>query len=181
LDRLNKLKSIGLVSADDVRRKVNADNWEYMFEELVSFQRDHDHYNVEFSKNPALAIWTIGQREWRCRRNVYIVGGEQFLADKIKRLDDIGFDWQPENYFFGETVTHEIQKRWNCKFLELMQFKEDQGHFDVPFFFFENPSLGFFVKYQRSWPTGAWGDYPKEWKQELDQVGFTWEYNQDMN
>ena len=171
--RLEKLKSAGFINENDVRRKGNADNWESMYEELVAFSDEFGHCDVnDFAKYPALTLWTIGQRERKCRKNLYLPAGagKEFMAQRIASLDAIGFDWQSSNYFFGDETL------WQNKFLELLDYYKAHGHYKVPHFYFENPSLGFFVKSQRSWPTnGAWGEYPKLWKEELDRIGFTWE------
>lgn len=54
--------------------------------------------------------------------------------DRLQRLNDIGFVWDP------------LGSLWNLRYNQLIEFKSEYGHCRVPQKYNKNPSLGVFVK-----------------------------------
>ncbi len=86
-------------------------NWEAKFWELNSFQGKFGHCNVpqHWPENPSLGRWVIRQR----------VRKDKLSADRIDKLNGVGFVWSLPDYW------------WECKFNELLAFKEKFGHCNV--------------------------------------------------
>jgi hypothetical protein len=79
--------------------------------------------------------------------------------DKIRRLDEIGFEWTPRDSV------------WDEGFRKLLAYKTAHGHLDVP----KTPvtDLGTWVSVQRRAKNK--GEIPDERIRLLDEVGFIWE------
>ena len=80
--------------------------------------------------------------------------------DRKQRLKDIGFIF--------DAIKHE----WEQKFQELKQYKKEHGHCNVPWRWKGNPSLGFWVGYQRQLYEKK--KHMKETIQRFDEIGFQW-------
>ena len=124
-------------------------SWESMFQALIRFKRQHGHCNVEWRHNLDLAYWIIVQRESRLRGS---------LNDAmVQRLESIGFQWEPQD------------AAWERMFEALRQFRQQQGHCNVP----------------RKWPKNrnlaAWCERQRRRRLTTDQVrrlkaiGFSWD------
>ncbi|MGO9244115.1 MAG: helicase associated domain-containing protein [Verrucomicrobiia bacterium] len=126
--------------------------WLVMFFELVAFQSRHGHCLVPRGRreNPALANWVQTQRN----------GRDRFSPDRRRRLDAIGFDWNP------------IHTAWEKRFAELEQFKHRYGHSRVSQLWRENRILGKWVAKQRT--RRRLGQISAEERNKLDRLGFVW-------
>ena len=82
-----------------------------------------------YLENPALGRWCSTQR--RFYKN------NKLAQDKIKRLDDLGFIWDPYKY------------EWNNYYDALVDFKSIHGHCNVPQSYPKNPVLGIWCDRQR--------------------------------
>jgi Helicase associated domain len=101
-----------------------------MFERLMVYKRSHG--NCEVPKDfpdIELANWVSTQRAFRKR-------GE-LLEDRKQLLDEIEFTWD----------RHELE--WDKWYQELVVFKKDFGHCNVPQQWSSNPGLGRWVHRQR--------------------------------
>jgi len=80
-DRVRRLNEIGFVWNKSVAV------WEERFAELVAFKNTHGHCNVPFSwsENPQFGKWVSRQRE--------IFTREKLSDDRVRRLNEIGFEW----------------------------------------------------------------------------------------
>ena len=98
--------------------------WETAFQVLVQYKQRFGHCNVpkEFPENQGLRHWVEDQRS-SCRNN-------NLSEERIRRLSEIGFVWDLE---------------WDPMFQELVQFKQQHGHCNVPEEWPENPDLGWWV------------------------------------
>jgi predicted helicase len=125
LDRVKRLEDIGFVWYPV------ADQWEQMFASLVEYKQTHGDCNVPigFSENPKLATWCSNQR------GAYKSGKQ--LPDRIKRLVDIGFVWNP------------LADAWEKMFAELVEYMQTHGDCNVSARWAENPQLGNWVRVQR--------------------------------
>lgn len=104
--------------------------WEKMFSELVRFKDEHGHCKVPimgWSENPELRTWVSSQRSKRGKLS----------PDRVERLEALGFEWDP------------IVAAWENRFSELVRFKEEQGHCNVPMGWIEGSELGNWTNNQR--------------------------------
>ncbi|KAL7546837.1 hypothetical protein ACHAWF_010167 [Thalassiosira exigua] len=71
--------------------KYNDARWLERFDELEQFKSEHGHCNVPRTskENPKLARWVKQQR--------YQFKLGRILEDRLKRLNDIGFEWSPRS------------------------------------------------------------------------------------
>ena len=83
--------------------------WEKNFHELLKFKQAHGHLNVP--KKGKFGEWVKAQRS---------LGGKGNLSrDRRYRLDEIGFIWDLETYY------------WEVKFSRLVAFKNEHGDINV--------------------------------------------------
>ncbi|CAK8711346.1 MAG: Restriction endonuclease [Candidatus Electronema aureum] len=129
--------------------------WEKMYDRLKNYHSEHGDADVPDGRteNHQLATWVINQRQ---RRKKGLVPDEQ-----IQRLDALGFTWQ-----------HRERGAWEDRYQELIEFKEKNGHCNVPFGYKEVPKLGAFVNNSRT--QKADGRLSQERIELLEQIGFQW-------
>ena len=87
--RLERLQSLGFRWA---KRKGQA-SWENHFDALVAYKAENGHCSVptKYKEDTALGRWVSTQR---AEYKKYSEGEpSQITADKIKRLEDVGFAW----------------------------------------------------------------------------------------
>jgi len=152
-DRIQRLDEIGFIW--DPQESV----WEEMFSALVDFKKTHGHCKVPKTYGDSkLYSWVSIQRQhWKKKK---------LTDDRIQRLDEIGFIWDPQ-----ESV-------WEEMFSALVDFKKTHGHCDVPLNWPENPKLGHWVYIQRQhWKKKKLTD---DRIQRLDEIGFIWDKWQEM-
>ena len=116
-DRIDRLEMIGFVW------DFKANNWEHMFGQLCEFKKKYGHCLVPASKVKgkdddefrSLGLWVQTQRQQKkgTRKS-------RIPQDRIDRLDEIGFVWEPRD------------ATWNESFEELKKFREENGHCNVP-------------------------------------------------
>jgi hypothetical protein len=135
--------------------KPTAETWDAMFLMLEQYKQAHGNCLVpqRFKGNPKLADWVSEQRMAYNR--------EQLDTERIRRLDKLGFDWDPNN-------TH-----WEKYYRQLVEFKKEYGHTNVPQRSGKYRELGTWVRNQRaakrySRPIMA------ERAKRLDELGFIW-------
>jgi len=109
----------------------HATHWEAMLADLDQFQEKYGHCRVpqEWPEKPQLARWVAKQRVAR--------GQGKLAAERIARLERIGFDWNPH-------ATH-----WEAMLAELGRFQKEYGHCQVPQRWPEKPQLARWVARQR--------------------------------
>jgi len=156
----------GTNSSPDQRRRLDdigfiwdgvVENWEAGFSKLVQFKEQEGHcrvtakYQIDGFK---LGMWVVSQRSRM----------DGLSPDQRRRLDDIGFIWDP----FG--------KQWEEGFSKLVQFKEQEGHCRVPQAFKLNGfGLGVWLHRQRRTKDSM----SPERKQRLHDIGFIWTPSKD--
>jgi superfamily II DNA or RNA helicase len=130
-----------------------AEAWEEGFDALQKFQQRKGHCRVptghqECGQN--LAKWVSHQRG----------GKERLTSDQIRRLDRLGFSWDPR------------AEQWEEGFAALQMFCKREGHCRVPQRHQEcGLNLGSWVNTQRSKKEGLTPDRVKR----LDRLGFSWD------
>ncbi|EKX48482.1 hypothetical protein GUITHDRAFT_105629 [Guillardia theta CCMP2712] len=127
--RKQKLDAIGF------RWELHTD-WETRVFQLRTFREKHGHCNVpqqlrddnDCDIDRSLGTWVTMQRMKR--------RAGKLTQDQIDELDALGFRWG-------------IHTDWELRFQELLSFRHQHGHCNVPQKYKDNPSLGAWVAQQR--------------------------------
>jgi superfamily II DNA or RNA helicase len=126
-DEIERLEDIGFIwDVLDLK-------WEGMFEELKEYKSKHGDCNVpnKYTDNKQLATWVGYQR---------MVYKDKILGkERIKRLEDIGFDWNPS------------KSRWEEMFKALKEYKDKYGNYNIPRDWKENTKLANWIHTQRTY------------------------------
>ena len=127
-------------------------SWDESYGRLVAFKDREGHCSVPVFKvvdGFNLGIWVQNQRHKK-----------SLSAERIQRLDDIGFVWDP------------LIKKWEKGFSHLKAFKDREEHFRVPRGkVVDGFDLGEWIKTQRSNRESLSADRI----QRLDDIGFVWD------
>ena len=118
-------------------RSSQRELWIQRYQEMVEFRDKYGHCLVPLNwpENQSLSHWVKRQRY---QYSVKMEGKHSTLSDERERaLEQLGFIWDSHAAAWEE--------RWN----ELRQFKESNGHCNVPANYPENPQLSIWVKCQR--------------------------------
>ena len=144
-DRVERLDALGFEWGPHAAR------WEKRFSALVRFKKEHGHCDVPAKwSDPELGRWVTVQRV------VYRRGG--LSPDRVERLEALGFEWDA------------IAALWEKRFSELVRFKKEHSHCDVPRAWSKNPVLGNWVGTQRS--RSKKGRMTDERRSRLKEIGF---------
>lgn len=92
--------------------------WQLRLQELTEWRKAHGHCHVTRGTDgfSVLGAWVCTQRKLR--------GQGQLSEQRIRQLDDLGFDWDP--------YRREREADWESCFLQLAEFHRDHGHCRVP-------------------------------------------------
>jgi superfamily II DNA or RNA helicase len=128
--------------------------WDRRFGELQAFKTKHGHCNVP-QRHPykMLGHWVSSQRTRR--------RAGRLAPDRVARLNAISFVWDPE------------AESWNENYGALIEFRQKEGHSNVPRTFQDNLSLGRWLGHQRV--LRAQGKLAPERFQLLESVGVSWD------
>jgi hypothetical protein len=98
----------------NINTQTAAQDWEAMFLALKEYKQTHGNCLVpqRWKQNHKLADWVSNQRMARKR--------EKLEADKAQRLEELGFSWDP------------VTARWEEMFQQLVEFKKEHDHTNVP-------------------------------------------------
>jgi hypothetical protein len=123
-----------------------------MFAELARYKKEHGDCHVprDGSEYAVLGGWVIRQRTVYRRR--------ELSADKVERLEALGFEWDPR------------AARWEEMFTQLVRYKDQHGDCDVPRDWSGGPELGRWVVNQRS----RRSKLSPERVERLSSLGFKW-------
>lgn len=138
-ERLNKLNdiefdfSVYLLEKDSNRKKylVNVkSSWQKYYEVLLKYRKKYGNCNVpsRFKDGISLGTWVVAQRQ--------LYKFDEIDEEKIDLLNSINFNWEPH------------KSEWEDRYLELMQYKQDNGHCNVPQRY-DNSKLSNFVSRAR--------------------------------
>eukprot|EP00979_Chaetoceros_neogracilis_P009752 scaffold2205_cov268-Chaetoceros_neogracile.AAC.1 len=123
-DRHDKLVEIGF-TFDHV-----SNIWNRHFMELVEYKKMNGHCNFPTNKG-SFGIWVSKQRA------LFI--SKKLEADRHAKLVGIGFVFEDARFAMGNV-------KWNTRFVELVEYKEENGHCNCPT---KNGSLGSWISKQR--------------------------------
>jgi uncharacterized protein YrrD len=144
-DKIKRLDALGFVW-DPLEQA-----WEDRFSELVAYKQKHGDCLVPSSvKHEQLYRWVSKQRQKRGMLD----------ADKIKRLDALGFVW------------HTLEQAWEDRFRELVAYKQRHGDCLVPSSW-KNRQLAMWVNTQRAVKKKA--KLSADRIKRLDALGFVWD------
>ena len=144
-DRLRQLNEIGFVW------DANESKWEARYDELRAYKEKHGNVNIPHDRTSELWRWVSTQRIFKKRGKL--------PADKVGRLDGIGFVWD-----VAET-------QWEERFTELLNYQQTYGDVNVRT---QPPTpLGSWVNWQRIHYRK--GKLTTEQIQKLKEIGFEWE------
>lgn len=133
------------------KRSGNDDVWLKMYEELKNFKSSEGHCNVphSFAQTSSLRVWVKAQRRmYRMYRQTRIDKRSSITFSRIKRLNDIGFQWIEKNDDPGKEHNGNDDP-WLQKYEELKKFKFCKGHCNVSKHFGRSKSLRQWVNRQR--------------------------------
>ena len=111
--------------------------WEGHFQDLLKFKATHGHCSVPhtYPANIEFARWCKRQRyQYKLLRNQK---KSLMSEERLNRLEGVGFVWDPQSI------------AWEAKLMELVEFKAEHGHCNVPCRYPPNPKLGAWAKRQR--------------------------------
>ncbi len=157
-EQISRLNSLGF-SWNPVE-----DNWEIGFGALIEFRKREGHCQVEHSVSVncfKLGMWVLRQRQEKKK------GG--LSAEKILRLDALGFSWDP------------VSERWEAAFNALRLFQKEYGHCRVAESFASDKlgfKLGLWVSNLRI--VKAKGGLKPDQISRLDSLGFSWDPHKEQ-
>ena len=148
-------------------RSYQKGQWSIKYEELCDYRRRFGNCLVHytFKENLPLARWVKRQRY---QYKLMMEGKPSTMTEeRVKALDTIGFIWDSQGAAWYEHLS------------ELSEFKQDNGHCNVPSNFVKNTRLATWVKCQRRqyklFREGKPSNMTQNRMAELDEMGFEWE------
>ena len=142
--------------------------WFKKFKKLLEFKEQHGHCFVPliYPQDQELAVWARHQRY--IHNNTQLANTKPEYSERFKCLEYIGFEWNP-----NKTIN---DARWDMRFNQLLEFKKQHGHTDVPHGYKPNVKLATWVGLQRGrfYNDGKPNQLgiPKERVKRLKQIGF---------
>jgi hypothetical protein len=109
------------------QRPENYDAWEAHYAELTAYHEKHGHSRVRSQDEALLSYWRYQQ--WHARE------AGTLSAEKIARLDALGFVWAPASSTQTETgqpLSSVEERRWNRYYRKLQAYYQEHGHCQVP-------------------------------------------------
>ena len=147
--------------------EICEDRWDAKFAQLEHFVRRYGHARVpvRYRSNLPLSKWAKRQRyQYKLKQE----GKHSTLSDdREQKLASLGFEWDLRC------------KVWEQRFHELLEFKREHGHMNVPVTCSEFPKLGSWVKCARRqgklFSRGQPSSMTRERAEKFTAVGFTWD------
>lgn len=157
-ERTQKLYELGFVWRQKSSRPT--DTWDERFQQLIAYKEAHGDCNVpqSYEEIPGLGRWVNRQRTAKAKNEL----GEE----RVSKLEGLGFSFNTKNFL------------WDARFQELVRFKAETGHCDVPYGWSENKELSKWVQKQRYLYTlknrGAKSNLTDQREEKLKSLGFVW-------
>jgi hypothetical protein len=108
------------------------EKWNILFMELVEYKGKNGHCDVPQRNNGSLGSWIMYQR--------LLFRSKKLKADRYEKLVGIGF-------VFEDVGFASDNEKWNRHFVELVKYKQKNGHGNVPR---RNGSFGAWVSNQKT-------------------------------
>ena len=147
------------------------EKWRRHFDALVEFKRVHGHLEVPkpYPSYPRLPDWL------RAQKSYYIFkqdGKPNYMSDeREKLLSDLGVNWPPKR----------VITSWETRYQELLNYRRQYGHVNVPWRWTTNRPLAAWVNAQRKkyvdMQKGRKSNLTQEQIRLLDEIGFRWQAN----
>ncbi len=149
-DRIRRLEALGFVWAP-----LEA-AWQEMFTALVEYRGKNNHCDVpkKYPANPQLGSWVTTQR--------VVKNSGQLGEDRIRRLEALGFVWDPK------------EAAWEEMYAALVEYRGKNNHCNVPYRHPGNPQLGWWVGRQRAVKNS--GQLSEDRIRRLEALGFVWSF-----
>ena len=151
---------------DRARKSIHS--WYDRLNDFSAYYDEHGHGRVpqKFEENLALGIWVNKQRE---QKKKYDRGERSSLTERrISLLEEAHFEWAKSK---GE-------RAWEDQFKDLISYKTEHHHCNVPTKCAKNRSLGRWVSAQRSsykrYLKGEESTLTDERVERLNSLGFNW-------
>jgi Helicase associated domain len=141
-------------------------SWEFRYKQLLEYRNNHNgDCNVprSYPPNKPLAIWVMTQR---CQQSLKLRGKKFKLTDeREKQLNEIGFQWR-------------VNEEWDNRYDQLVQYRNQHGHCNVPQLYPPNEPLGPWVMKQRCQHSlklrGEKSQLTDEREKLLNDIEFSW-------
>ncbi len=152
-ERIKQLKALGFVFG-----ALEA-QWSEMYSRLAEYKNKNHHCNVpqRYVEDPELGTWVANQRTYFRK--------EKLSKERIKKLEDIGFAWNPADAKRSE--------KWSEMYTQLVEYQKENHHCNVPSAYAENPELGYWVSHQRG--NFRKGKFSEERIKKLKALGFVFD------
>jgi len=144
------------------RQKRTTKSFEERIEELEAFKEKHDHVRVTAKHDKSLATFCAHIRSGRRGTGA----GTLITEDRIKALDELGFDW-------GRQIRTTKVKSFEERIEELKSFKAKHGHVRVAVTHDMNLAT-FCTKMRCARRTGLTITITEDRIKALDELGFEW-------
>lgn len=149
--------------------------WKELYAELAAFSLEHGHASPR--PNTDLGTWVYLQRTYYKNSKMGKGTGScrGLNAERIKMLNDIGFEWEQPNY---------EEMRWDSRLRELIEYRGLHGDCNVPGKYPENKQLASWVRNTRMFYKNRFGERKKgktvlsdERVRILNAMEFEWRVN----
>jgi hypothetical protein len=143
------------------KRQRDGEHWHVMYEKLKAYNDKHGHSKVPIQANAkdpdqsVLGSWVSQQRK-NC---------DSMPQDRKDLLDGLDFHWFADN--------------WDTMYKQLVKFRQENGHTEVPNRYIENRSLGEWCRKQRG--KIRQNKLPPERRGRMEEIGFNFELQSAKN
>jgi superfamily II DNA or RNA helicase len=139
------------------------ESWDDRLAEVIAFKEKYGHCDIPMTITdpPKLGAFVNNSRSQRSNGTL--------SAERIAKLDAVGFLWAGKDYKIGENGMNEA---WKLRFDELLEYKKAHGNCNVPTRSEVIPQLGNWVNQQRILQRS--GKLHLERVRLLDEAGFSW-------
>ena len=156
--RHERLAALGLSAADPYLSERQ--RWDRHFQQLLAFCERFGHCRVPstWQEDVSFAMWVRNQRVFKA--------SDRLPAERIARLEEIGFAWDGDEYRSAEW-----DAEWEAMFTTLAQWQEQHGNFRVTES--QQPQLSRWAETQRHMRRA--GTLRADREARLDALGFPWD------
>jgi hypothetical protein len=144
---------------NEVYESKHHEKWNRFFMELKDYKEKNGHCNIP-TRNGSLGTWISYQR--------VLFRSKKLMTDRHEKLVGIGFTFEDARF----ASDHE---KWNRCFMELVEYKEMNGHCNIPI---TTGSLGSWIAHQRLLFRSK--KLKADRHEKLVEIGFTFVYESNI-